>query len=62
MSHAVTVGETGNILYFSSEESAIWLISPELDRVWTPVGGAPVIGRLGSPLPSRHELAFAGVM
>lgn len=58
----LTVGETGNMLYLSSEESAIWLSSPELDPVWTPVGGKPVIGRPGSPLSSRRELAFAGVM
>jgi len=58
----LTVGEKGNMLYLSSEESAIRLISPELDCVWTPVGGQPVIGRIGSPLPSHRELAGAGVM
>jgi glutamate synthase domain-containing protein 1 len=40
------VGEKGDMLYLSSEESAIRLISPELDKVWTPSGGEPVIGRL----------------
>ncbi|MDP2919317.1 MAG: hypothetical protein Q8O43_03760 [Dehalococcoidia bacterium] len=58
----LTVGEKGNMLYLSSEESAIRLISPELDSVWTPVGGEPVIGRLGQPLPSRRALAVTGVM
>ena len=58
----LTVGEKGSMLYLSSEESAIRLISPELDRVWTPVGGEPVIGRLGKPLSSQRELAVAGVM
>jgi glutamate synthase domain-containing protein 1 len=38
--------EKGHMLYLSSEESAIRLISPELDKVWTPSGGEPVIGRL----------------
>jgi glutamate synthase domain-containing protein 1 len=42
----LTVGEKGNMLYLSSEESAIRLICPELDRAWIPVGGEPVIGRL----------------
>ncbi len=42
----LTVGEKGNMLYLSSEESAIRLICPELDRVWTPMGGELVIGRL----------------
>jgi glutamate synthase domain-containing protein 1 len=42
----LVVGEKGDILYLSSEESAIRLICPELDRAWIPVGGEPVIGRL----------------
>ena len=42
----LTVGEKGDMLYLSSEESAIRLISPELDRAWIPMGGEPVIGRL----------------
>ncbi len=42
----LTVGEKGNMLYLSSEESAIRLICSELDRAWIPVGGEPVIGRL----------------
>ncbi|MDD5189505.1 MAG: glutamine amidotransferase family protein [Dehalococcoidales bacterium] len=55
----LTVGEKGTMLYLSSEESAIRLISPELDNVWTPMGGEPVIGRLGKPLPSHKEPAGA---
>ena len=58
----LTVGEKGNTLYLSSEESAIRLVSLDLDRVWTPMGGEPVIGRLGKPLPSQCALAVAGVM
>jgi glutamate synthase domain-containing protein 1 len=42
----LTVGEKGDMVYFSSEESAIRLISPELDKAWTPMGGEPVIVRL----------------
>jgi glutamate synthase domain-containing protein 1 len=58
----LTVGEKGSMLYLSSEESAIRLVSPDLDLAWTPVGGEPVIGRLGKPLPSQRELVIAGVM
>jgi len=39
-----------NKLFLSSEESAIRLISPDLDRVWYPRGGEPVIGSLEHPL------------
>lgn len=42
-------------LYLSSEEAPIRLISRELDRVWTPVGGNPVVGRLGEPLPTERR-------
>ncbi|MBN2185899.1 MAG: glutamine amidotransferase family protein [Dehalococcoidia bacterium] len=42
----LTVGEKDDMLYLSSEESAIRLICPELDRAWIPMGGEPVIGRL----------------
>jgi glutamate synthase domain-containing protein 1 len=51
----LTVGEKGDMLYLSSEESAIRLISPDLDSAWSPLGGEPVIGRLktDSKLPSK---------
>jgi len=42
----LTVGEKGDMLYLSSEESAIRLICPELDRAWIPMGGEPVVGRV----------------
>jgi glutamate synthase domain-containing protein 1 len=43
----LTAATRGNRLYLASEEAPIRLIDRELDRVWTPVGGEPVIGRLG---------------
>jgi glutamate synthase domain-containing protein 1 len=50
----LTAATRGNILYLSSEEAAIRLVSPELDNVWTPMGGVPVVGKLGSlPEPER---------
>jgi glutamate synthase domain-containing protein 1 len=42
----LTVGEKGDMLYLSSEESAIRLICPDLDKAWIPMGGQPVVGRL----------------
>ncbi len=42
----LTVGEKDTMIYLSSEEASIRLISPELDRAWIPVGGQPVIARL----------------
>ena len=48
----LTVGVKGDMLYLSSEESAIRLICPDLDRAWIPMGGEPIVGRLGtSPQP-----------
>jgi glutamate synthase domain-containing protein 1 len=34
------------MLYMSSEESAIREIAPDLDEVWSPRAGTPVIGEL----------------
>ena len=44
----ITAATKGDMFYLSSEEAAIRLISPQLDRVWTPNGGEPVIGELNS--------------
>ncbi len=53
----LTVGVKGSMLYLSSEESAIRLICRDLDQTWTPMGGEPVIGRLGESLPSESKPA-----
>ena len=50
----LVVASQGSKLYLSSEESAIRLVSPELDDVWIPVGGQPVIARLGH-VPTSDE-------
>jgi glutamate synthase domain-containing protein 1 len=42
----LVAGTKGDLLYLSSEESAIRLVSPKLDRFWFPKGGEPVIGKL----------------
>ena len=46
----LTVGVKSDMLYLSSEESAIRLICPDLDRAWSPMGGEPVVGKLRLPL------------
>lgn len=50
----LTAGVRGEMLYLSSEEAAIRLISPKLDRVWTPNGGEPIVGRLNTR--SKNEV------
>lgn len=56
----LTVGVKDDMLYLSSEESAIRLISPELDRAWIPVGGEPVVGSLERPLKSKKAAVAGG--
>jgi glutamate synthase domain-containing protein 1 len=46
----LSVGEKGTIMFLSSEESAIRLVGPNLDRVWIPMGVQPMIGTLERPL------------
>ncbi len=43
----LVAGTTGDFLYLSSEEAAMRLVSPTLDRFWYPRGGEPVVGKLG---------------
>jgi len=45
----IVAATRGSRLYISSEEAPIRLVSPELDRLWSPVGGEPIIGRLEGP-------------
>ena len=40
---SMVVGEKGDMVYIASEESAIRVIQPTLDKVWAPAGGEPVI-------------------
>ncbi|MHB0911979.1 MAG: class II glutamine amidotransferase [Armatimonadota bacterium] len=53
----LVAGTQGDMLYLSSEESSIRLIAPELDRVWSPMGGEPVIGRLSQTAACRPQTA-----
>jgi len=46
----LVAGSRGDFLYMSSEESAMRLVSPTLDKFWYPRGGEPVVGKL-----RKHE-------
>ncbi|MCI7085488.1 MAG: glutamine amidotransferase family protein [bacterium] len=43
---SMVIGEKDNMYYVASEESAIRIIEPNLDRIWSPKGGEPVIFRV----------------
>jgi glutamate synthase domain-containing protein 1 len=43
---SMVAAEKDDMLYISSEEAAIRVIEPELDRIWAPSGGEGVIARL----------------
>ena len=45
----LVAGSRGEFLYLSSEESAMRLVSPQLDKFWYPRGGEPVVGKLRNP-------------
>lgn len=40
---SMVVGEKGDKVYIASEECAIRVIEPKLDKIWSPKGGEPVI-------------------
>ncbi|MBI4318082.1 MAG: glutamine amidotransferase family protein [Chloroflexi bacterium] len=42
----LTAGVRGDVLYLSSEESAIRLVCPDLEKAWSPMGGEPIVGKL----------------
>ncbi len=42
----LVAAERDDVIYIASEEAPIRLVSPQLDRVWIPRGGEPVIVRL----------------
>ena len=44
----ITAGAKGDLVFLSSEEGAIRAVCPDLDMVWTPPGGEPVVARLNS--------------
>ncbi|MCK5213646.1 MAG: hypothetical protein KAQ74_06920, partial [Dehalococcoidia bacterium] len=52
----LVVGTQGSKVFLSSEESAIRLVCPELEDAWIPVGGRPVIAKLGHVPPVEETL------
>jgi glutamate synthase domain-containing protein 1 len=52
----LTAATKGDVFYLSSEESAIRLISPELDRTWIPVGGQPLVARVQTSVTAEREV------
>ena len=45
----LTAATKDKVLFLSSEEAAIRTISPQLDSVWIPDGGEPIVASLKSP-------------
>ncbi len=43
---SMVVGEKDDMVYIASEECAIRVIEPELDKIWSPKGGEAVVVRL----------------
>jgi len=58
----LTAATSGDMFYLSSEEASIRLVTPKLDKVWTPNGGEPVIRRVNSVRKGNDEiLSVAGI-
>jgi glutamate synthase domain-containing protein 1 len=57
----LTAGVKDQMLYLSSEESAIRLVCPDLDEAWIPMGGEPIIGNLEKPLQPRKDTVARGM-
>ena len=47
---SMVVGEKDDTVYIASEEAAIRIVAPKLDKIWSPIGGEPVIVRLNGGL------------
>ena len=52
----LTAGIKEQMLYLSSEESAIRLICSDLDKAWIPMGGEPIVGNLEKPLKPQSTM------
>jgi len=55
----LTAATKGDILFLSSEEAAIRLVCPDVERAWIPMGGEPIIGRLGVRPDQRKPVSTA---
>ena len=43
---SMVVGEQGDMVYIASEEAAIRVMAPDIQKIWSPAGGEPVIVRV----------------
>lgn len=55
---SMVVGEKEDLVYIASEESAIRVIEPAPDRVWSPKGGEPVIFEKKADKEENHAVDF----
>jgi glutamate synthase domain-containing protein 1 len=51
----MVVGEKGDTVYIASEEAAIRVIEPNLEKVWAPKGGQPVIINAGVDVDGGYK-------
>ena len=56
----MAAGTGGEYSFLSSEESAMRLISPNLDKFWCPRGGEPVVARLNNSSKRSAEILTGG--
>ncbi|MDR1117371.1 MAG: glutamine amidotransferase family protein [Oscillospiraceae bacterium] len=53
---SMVIGEKGDMVYCSSEESAIRAIEPSPDRIWSPKGGQPVIIKVDEVVEEKSRV------
>jgi glutamate synthase domain-containing protein 1 len=53
---SMVVGEKDDLVYIASEEAAIRVIEPNLDTIWSPKGGEPVIIYMNGCVPNGSEV------
>jgi len=57
---SMVVGEKGELVYIASEEAAIRVIEPNLDTIWAPRGGQPVIIFMNGRVPDSGPAIYRG--
>jgi glutamate synthase domain-containing protein 1 len=53
----ITAATKDDMVYLASEEAAIRVVEPNLERAWIPMGGEPVVGRLISKAMEEHGVS-----
>jgi glutamate synthase domain-containing protein 1 len=53
----MTAATKDDMVYLASEEAAIRVVEPNLDRSWIPMGGEPVVGKLTPKAMEEHEVS-----